>query len=224
VKAALFDASQFGKINLPFSRHGENRIPNVEKYMVSDGDRLVVQVIDAQKKIRAFLFVGTHDDTQSWLDEHKDYRWVARKSDSKVEFVQVTASMAQQPTQPNDTSQPPAEASKPILERAVEEIVGPLLGFLETEGWGGLALRNETKDFLKTVDQHFMFTREEEVLERLPMLEPEKRANLLYDLLCLAAKGNFEELKHRLALHKDEAQIVEGEKLAAAIQQMTQTH
>jgi hypothetical protein len=80
------------------------------------------------------------------------------------------------------------------------------LGFLETENWGGLSLRNETKEFLKLIDQQFMLTHEDEILERLPQLEPEKRANLLYDLLCLAAKSDFEELKQRLALHKDEAQ------------------
>jgi superfamily I DNA and RNA helicase len=93
---------------------------------------------------------------------------------------------------------------------------GPLLRFLAAEEWGGLALRNETKEFLKSVDLEFMRTREEEILERLPALEPEKRANLLYDLLCLAAKGEFDALKQRLALHKDEARIVEGTELVAA--------
>jgi superfamily I DNA/RNA helicase/mRNA-degrading endonuclease RelE of RelBE toxin-antitoxin system len=220
VKAALYDASFSGRINLRPSENGENRIPNVEKYMVSDGDRLVVQLIDPANKVRVFLFVGTHDETQRWLDSHADYRWVEKKSDSKIEFVQVTDAMSPQPPptpsvpgnepvkSPQATNEPASSPHKP----------GSILGFLEAEEWGGLALRNETKDFLKSVDQQFMLTREDEVLERLPKLEPEKRANLLYDLLCLAAKGDFEGVKQRLALHKDEARIIEGAQLAAAMQ------
>lgn len=220
VKAALYDASVSGKINLPFSRHGEDRIPNVEKYMVSDGDRLVVQVIDPPNKIRVFLFVGTHDATQRWLDSHCDYQWVEKKSDSKIEFVQVTQTMSpqQKPTQEVSDHKVEATATTVKDEESKTTVNGPLLGFLEAEDWGGLALRKETRDFLKTVDLQYMLANEEQILERLPSLEPEKRANLLYDLLCLATKGNFEGVNQRLALHKDEARIVEGEKLAAAMQ------
>ncbi len=39
VQAALSDAQMSGVIALPRSDHGENRIPNVEKYKVSEGDR-----------------------------------------------------------------------------------------------------------------------------------------------------------------------------------------
>jgi hypothetical protein len=73
IKEAMADSQLHGKISLPFSDHGESRIPNVEKYKVSDGDRLVVQVIDALHKARAFLFAGTHDDTEKWLDSHNSH-------------------------------------------------------------------------------------------------------------------------------------------------------
>jgi superfamily I DNA/RNA helicase len=221
VKSAMVDASVLGKINLPPSRYGEDRIPNVEKYMVSDGDRLVVQLIDPKNKVRVFLFVGTHDETQRWLDSHPDYRWVERKSDSKIEFVQVTAVMPQlsQTPTPAPVAGPVTPSSQVIETETLPHKPGPLLGFLESEDWGGLPLRNETRDFLTTVDLQFMLTREQEVFDKLPTLEPDKRANLIYDMLCLAAKGDYEGVKQRLALHKNEARVVEGEQLAAAMQQ-----
>ena len=61
--------------SLPRTKHGETRIPDVEKYDLSDGYRLVVQLVDGVAKVRAFLFVGSHDDTQRWLDSHRNYRW-----------------------------------------------------------------------------------------------------------------------------------------------------
>jgi superfamily I DNA/RNA helicase len=217
VKSAMVDASVSGKINLPPSRHGEDRIPNVEKYMVSDGDRLVVQVIDPKKKVRIFLFVGTHDETQRWLDSHPDYRWVERNSDSKIEFVQVTAAMPQQSQSP--TPPTPTPSSQANVTESPPHKPGPLLGFLESEDWAGLPLRNETTEFLTTLDQQFMLTREQEVFDKLPTLETDKRANLLYDMLCLAAKGEYEAVKQRLALYKNEARVVDGEQLAVAMEQ-----
>jgi ribosomal protein L32E len=211
IKEAMVDSQLHGKISLPFSDHGESRIPNVEKYKVSDGDRLVVQIVDARHKARAFLFAGTHDETERWLDSHNGYKWVARESDSKLNFVQVSEEL---PAAKLPQTQPePAAQETPPTPRAS---TGPLLGFLEAEDWAGLALRNETKDFLKQVDENFMSEREEELLNRLPTLEPEKRANLLYDLLCLAWKEEYDELRQRLALHKEEARVVQGTELVAA--------
>ena len=121
---------------------------------------------------------------------------------------------------PASTSQqqPPTVTATPLVVPS-----GPLLAFLEADDWGGLALKNETKDFLMSIDSEFMRTREEEVFNRLPALEPEKRANLLYDLICHAGKGEFEAVRQRLALHKAEARIVEGAELAAVAEAAANT-
>jgi hypothetical protein len=216
LKEAMVDAQIHGKINL--SPRPESRIPHVEKYTVSDGDRLVVQLIGQVHKARAFLFAGTHDETEAWLDSHKGYKWVARESDSKLEFVQVSESLPPVAVRPEKPEEAPSGKDATDEDPSVSSTAqsGPLLGFLETDNWGGLAIRNETKEFLKTVDLQFLLTREEEILERLPALEPEKRANLLYDLLCHASKGEFDAFNQRLALHKDEARVVEGTELVAA--------
>jgi hypothetical protein len=220
VKVALIDAQMRGTIALRRTDHGENRIANVEKYKVSDGDRLVVQVIDARKGVRVFLFTGSHDDTEKWLNNHPGYRWVARNSDNKLDFVKVSDA-AQNEEQMISSTPPPGPQESPQAAPTNQPVVpqGPLLRFLESENWGGLNLKNETKAFVNAIDLKFMRTREEEILEELPKLEPEKRANLLYDLLCHAAKGEFDAARQRLAFYRDEARIVEGAELAAVAEE-----
>ncbi len=121
------------------------------------------------------------------------------------------------PTPDSEESAQAAPTQPPIVPP------GPLLGFLEANDWGGLALKNETKELLKSIDFEFMRTREEEILELLPRLEPERRANLIYDLLCHAAKGEFDAAWQRLALHKGEARVVEGAELAAVAKEAVNT-
>lgn len=224
VKEALVDAQIRGVIALPRSDHGEDRIPDVEKYKVSNGDRLVVKVIDSRNAVRVFLFTGTHDDAEKWLNNHPRYRWVARNSDNKLDFVQVSDVVQKEEQEMNPTLTTSSQQSPPTVAATLPVVpAGPLLAFLEANDWGGLNLRNETKEFLACVDCEFMRTREEEVFERLPTLETEKRANLLYDLLCHAARGEFDAARQRLALHKNEARIVEGSELATVAEEATNT-
>lgn len=76
VRAAISEAGMTGEIrSLSRTKHGETRLPNVEKYDLSDGYRLVVQLVDGSSKTRAFLFSGSHDDTERWLDAHRNYQW-----------------------------------------------------------------------------------------------------------------------------------------------------
>ena len=74
--AAETEAGSKGRILSSRTHHGENRIPDAEKYNLGDGYRLVVQLVDGKKGIRAFLFAGDHDDAERWLQNHRDYRWV----------------------------------------------------------------------------------------------------------------------------------------------------
>jgi len=60
--------------SLPRTKHGETRIPDLEKYDLPDAYRLVVQLVDGVAKTRAFLFVGSHADADRWLDAHWNYR------------------------------------------------------------------------------------------------------------------------------------------------------
>jgi hypothetical protein len=85
IKEAMLDAQIHGRIRLPPRPETRYSIPNIHKFGVSKGDRLVVQVIEqSSKKTFVFLFAGIHNDTEAWLKGHQDYRWVARNSDSRA--------------------------------------------------------------------------------------------------------------------------------------------
>jgi hypothetical protein len=66
VLGSLGDPDPF--ITLQLTNHGETRIKNCRKYDLGDGWRLVTAQSD---KVCIFLFVGTHDDTERWLDGHE---------------------------------------------------------------------------------------------------------------------------------------------------------
>src|SRR3569832_557079 len=76
VRAAFSDAGLNGEISVPRTKHGESRLPNVEKYDLPDAFRLVVQLVDGSEKTRAFLFVGSHSVVVWWLDNHCIFFWV----------------------------------------------------------------------------------------------------------------------------------------------------
>ena len=70
VNTAFTEAQQTGGIvSLPRTRHGEGRSADIEKFDLGDGYRLVVQVEDSDHRV--FQFVGSHDETEAWLDSRR---------------------------------------------------------------------------------------------------------------------------------------------------------
>jgi hypothetical protein len=141
VRAAISEAGMNGEITLPRTKHGETRIPSVEKYDLSEGHRLVVQLVDGVAKIRAFLFCGSHDDTDRWLDNHRNYRWVKSTTDGTLEFVQVTETIEERHV----------PADRVDLESPEDILVLPMLRVLSPEEWHRLDLPQEAKDLALTV-------------------------------------------------------------------------
>src|SRR5207248_2930262 len=135
VKESLVDAQVNGKISLPRSDQGESRIPNVEKYKVSDGDRLIVQVVDGVNGVSVFLFTGTHDDTERWLNNHPQYKWVARKSDNKLDFVQVSEATQKEGFPMKLANSTASDVKLPASKRPAAPPAGPLLSFLKGNDW-----------------------------------------------------------------------------------------
>jgi hypothetical protein len=60
---------------VPRTHHGEARIPDAEKYDLPGDFRLVVQRINGLDAGRVFLFVGSHEDAEKWLERNRGLRW-----------------------------------------------------------------------------------------------------------------------------------------------------
>ena len=142
VRAAISEAGMNGEIkSLQRTKHGETRIPDVEKYDLSDGYRLVVQLVDGHAQTRAFLFCGSHDDTDRWLDNHRNYRWVKSTTDGTLEFVQITES--------EEKRHVPADRLD--LESPEDILALPLLRVLSEDEWKRLSLPKEAYDFASCI-------------------------------------------------------------------------
>jgi len=62
---------------IPRTNNGENRIPDAEKYDLPYDYRLVIQRV---KDGKVFLFVGSHDDAEQWLENNRGYIWQAKSN------------------------------------------------------------------------------------------------------------------------------------------------
>jgi superfamily I DNA/RNA helicase len=207
VRAAISEAGMNGEISLPRTKHGETRIASVEKYDLSDGYRLVVQLVDGVAKIRAFLFCGSHDDTDRWLDNHRNYRWVKSTTDGTLEFVQVTESK-------EDLYVP---ADRVDLE-SPEDILGlPMFRVLSLEEWQRLDLPQEAQDLASTISGSDYERDAEGILERLEELAGYEKASLVFDLLLLAHAGDWSEFHRRISIVSNEALLIEPSEAAPAM-------
>jgi len=208
VRAAISEAGMTGEVrSLPRTKHGETRIPDVEKYDLSDGHRLVVQLVDGPARVRAFLFVGSHDDTQRWLDSHRNYRWIRSRTDGTLEFVQLTET--------KDDRHVPAD--RVDLETPEDVLALPLLRVLSPEEFQRLGLPAEAQELASRVCGNDYERDAEGILVRLDELAGWEKASLVVDLLAHAHAREWEELHQRINILSDEATVIAATEVLPAM-------
>jgi superfamily I DNA/RNA helicase len=208
VRAAISEAGMTGTIqSLPRTKHGETRIPDVEKYDLSDGNRLVVQLVDGAAKTRAFLFAGSHDDTDRWLDSHRNYQWVQSRTDGTLEFVQVTET--------KDRRHVPAD--RVDLDSPDDLLALPLLRVLSTDEWAHLGLSSDAAEVVQQISGHDYERDADGIMIRLDELAGWQKASLIIDLLAHAHAREWSEVHRRISINNDEAQVVIGADVAPAM-------
>jgi len=206
-RAAQAEAATEGKIeSIQRTNHGESRIENAEKYDLGNGYRLVVQLIDGVSKTRAFLYAGDHDDTERWLDNHKNYKWVKSEKDDTLVFVQVTESKSAD-SKFVDMDLDSSEAIRDL----------PLLRHIENQEWSSLAFPSDLKQYLMSIKPEDWECDPNGILDHVEKLSDTEMAILVDDLLSLSHSFQFAELHKRVALHIGDASITNGEKLVDAI-------
>lgn len=208
VRAALAEASLDGEIRaIPRTKYGESRLENIEKYDLGNGFRLVVQLIDGVKRSRVFLFAGTHDDTQRWLDTHKNYKWVQTRTDKTLDFVLVS---------PREERHVPFDRLN--LTTTEDEREKPILDRLTPDDWKKLALSPDSRAVVDAVDADAFELEAESILDRLSELSGYETASLLFDLMWHAHSGDWPGLRQRLRLMHDKAAVIADELAVDAMQ------
>lgn len=207
-RAAMTEAGTVGSItSIPRTKHGETRIQNVEKYELGDGYRMVVQLVDAVNKTRAFLFVGSHDDAEKWLDVHKNYKWVKSATDGVLEFVLVTI--------PASYQHVPADRLN--LEASEEQLQRPILHGLSKNDWDLISLNDQAKLLVDSISGADFEQDAEGILEKLSIVAGYQHASLLLDLMWHSHAGEPHQLRKRIALLQGSAEIIDSEQAADAM-------
>ena len=187
VRAAMAEAGTNGVIqSLPRTKHGESRIKNAEKYDLNEAFRLVVQLVDGNDKVRAFLYVGNHADAERWLDNHKNYKWVKSKTDETLNFIPITV-----------TEERYIPSDRLDLDSPEELLTLPLLRTLTNEEWASIAATKQQEEFAKSVTGTQYEQDADGILQNLDKLGPYEKASLIIDLLHLANLKMWPELHIR---------------------------
>ena len=207
-RSALTEAGMVGEISLPRTKNGENRLPNVEKYDLGDGFRLVVQLVDGVAKHRAFLFAGSHDESSRWLDSHRNYRWVTSPTDGTLEFVQVTERI-------NEKHIP---ADRVDLDAPVALLHLPLFRALTEDQWKVLDLPPSAREYVGRVTAESWERDAESIFSRLTELTSYDQACFVLDLLHHANGREWSQLDSRLQMRTGEMKVAsDAEALAAML-------
>jgi len=115
---AITEAQNLGELQLMPTNHGETRIPDCEKYNLGDGYRLVVQYTG---DLGLFLFVGSHDDTDQWLENHKKKRIIIG-DDQRISIVPISESPSIDITNTFNADSRPELANQPLLKFGSDDI------------------------------------------------------------------------------------------------------
>lgn len=206
-RAAQSEAATEGEIqSLKRTNHGETRLANAEKYDLGDGYRLVVQLVDGVRKIRAFLFAGSHDDTENWLDNHKDYQWVKSDKDNTLDFIQVTENA------PEKTKIVSMDLNSTESLRSL-----PLLRHIIDEEWVRLGLTTSLKDYCLSITADDWECDPNGILEHIENSSETNIAILIDDLLSHSHRFELQEMHKRISLYSGSASITDGKDFELAV-------
>lgn len=204
--AAKGEADEAGEISiLKRTNHGESRLPNIEKYDLGDAYRLVVQLVDSKDQVRAFLYVGDHEDTERWLDNHRDYKWV-RREDNTLDFVKCS-----EPGMPLAISQDVDEESPESLLEL------PMLRDISDELWSESRIPPAAVVYLQAITADRWETDPSGVVEHLESISSTDAAYFGADILEHAHKREWPELHSRFALYSGHSSIVTENEIVEAI-------
>lgn len=191
--AFIYQAAQNQEIDAAhLTRHGETRLDQAEKYDLGDGYRVVTQIVrEGTESLRVFWFVGSHDETENWLNRHRDYRYVYNPTDRRLELIPVDVSIRETPIRLMSPDLSPAVVEQPILRH------------LSDEDWETLGVGDEFKKQLLAIT-HTDFSQDDRVTETLLRVPPAAR-EAIFDIMIAANDGDLKAIRTRLDLFKGAA-------------------
>jgi superfamily I DNA/RNA helicase len=195
------------KTYLQVTHHGESRIPHCVKYDLGSAYRLVTVEHEGQRHL---LFVGTHDETDRWIDNHVGIKPTV-SAHGRVTLVmqntvaESTKAIRDRPLHAFDTATGSVWDAIPAAARDCLALPQTVVTALELVALGDLAEKPELLDFV--IGQSF---------------QSDDQACAVIDILHHIGKGETDEAITRAELYAGLASSA-PESVAAAISAGTST-
>jgi len=173
------------------TKWGENRIDHCIKYDISNDSHRLVTV--HSNKFIYLLFVGSHDDTERWLDHNRGLTVTCNPQTRKIVVTHVTREERRETPQVNFAAL--TEANEPYFKR-----IGVDPGEFVTQR---VLIRS-----LSNVNDNTSEEELSELIQDLVDTDP-KIANLMLDLIFEIRAGDLSAARARLDQHNAEAVTVQ---------------
>jgi superfamily I DNA/RNA helicase len=199
VDAAMLRWNLDGEVKLTPTRHGESRA-KVDKYDLGGGYRLITK---RAAETMMFLFVGTHDKADRWLDRHRNYEFVA-DAKNRVSFVPSTINMEM------------ANKSREVIDFSPDVVERRLLNGLSDELWEQLGTTAKQREVLQGITNTDYETRHSD--DKLLGLGLTDELQLcLIDILAAAYRSEHNSIAKLIGRLKGQAHTVDGSALQRAL-------
>ncbi len=174
---------------VPVTNHGESRIKSCVKYDIGDGYRMVTVHKD---RIFWLLFVGNHDECDSWLKRNSGIELFYSREEKTWEPFYKSSSQ-----DGTKVTRPPKPSDGPILDRLPVKLQGELL-----EGVPPLTVVR-----ISQLTGTIAPTEIESICHEVP--EPDK-STLLQDVLTLLSADDRDNAVRRMDEHYGRAVVPDG--------------
>ena len=163
--------------NFPITNHGETRIKSCVKIDLGGGYRIITQ---RRNKYVVFLFVGSHDDCESWLNKNKGIEIAHDKESGTLRSIFKSARESGVILAPD-----PKPSARPLLEKLRRPLLPELLEGVPPV----IAIQLGQLSGTVLID---------EIAKNCECIEDAERRDLVQDVICLLAADECERAELRL--------------------------
>lgn len=196
-KAASLVQSIFGRIHLgedPFlglqvTNNGETRIEKCVKYDLPGRSRLITV---QDEKIVFFLYFGNHEESDKWLDRHKDVKFSV---DSSNEVNLVPASIS--------------TTDRITFDQAHSFHVESLYKLIDPPDIFDRLVEGLSRSVCRNIEQLSGGHSEDEIFAVISKIEQEELSKVLYDALVLIRSDNVRAAINRVRLYLGDIRPIE---------------
>ncbi|MCK5902344.1 MAG: UvrD-helicase domain-containing protein, partial [Cocleimonas sp.] len=165
--------------NLNTTNHGESRIQHCIKYELAGACRLVTL---QEKHIVLFCFVGTHEQVDYWIDQHKGSTLVNQHG--KISLIPQSEDIHCIETRITGNS---ALTTGLLYQKLDPKYLSSLASVLAPQTLNALKLLESTHQ-------------EDQIFSIAVLIKDNNKAALIYDTFCLLRQNNIEHANERVQL------------------------